>query len=279
MHRENILTFHKFKYLKWSLGLVFICILLYLTDSPQQPAGGSTFLGYALGTIGAVLIVWLMLFGVRKRAYKSNLGAVRGWLSAHVYLGLSLVFIVTLHSGFNFGLNLQSFTYALSLIVVATGMWGVAMYLSKPAILNTALNGKTLEQAGEALIEIDLQSQEIAGKLDHAIQRMIQSSANTPIFKGVWQRYFNNKVHCATSRAVAALTEIYEKNNNKSGAGNQIIEQLFTLQLKRQQQLSQIRTYLRHKSWNEIWLVFHVSLSFFLLGALIAHIISVFVYW
>lgn len=279
MHRENILTFNKFKYLKWSIGFVFICILLYLTDSPQQPAGGSTFLGYALGTIGAVLILWLMLFGIRKRAFKSNLGAVRGWLSAHVYLGLSLVFIATLHSGFNFGLNIQTFTYALSLIVVATGLWGVAMYLSKPAILNTVLNGKTLEQAGEALIELDRQSQEIAGKLDNGIQRMIQSSANTPIFKGVWQRYFNNKVHCATARAVATLGDIYEKNNNKSGAGNQVIEQLFTLQLKRQQQLNQIRTYLRHKGWNEIWLVFHVSLSFFLLGALIAHIISVFVYW
>ena len=279
MHRENILTFNKFKYLKWSIGFVFICILLYLTDSPQQPAGGSTFLGYALGTIGAVLILWLMLFGIRKRAFKSNLGAVRGWLSAHVYLGLSLVFIATLHSGFNFGLNIQTFTYALSLIVVATGLWGVAMYLSKPAILNTALNGKTLEQAGEALIELDLQSQEIADKLDNAIQRMIQSSANTPIFKSAWQRYFNNKPYCATAKAVAALTDIYEKNSNKSGAGNQIIEQLFTLQLKRQQQLDQIRTYLRHKSWNEIWLVFHVSLSFFLLGALIAHIVSAFVYW
>jgi len=279
MNRENILTFNRFKYLKLSLGLVFICILLYLTDSTQQPAGGSTFLGYALGTIGAVLIVWLMLFGIRKRAFKSNLGAVRGWLSAHVYLGLSLVFVATLHSGFNFGLNIQTFTYALCLIVVSTGLWGVAMYLSKPAILNSVLHGKTLEQAGEALIELDLQSQEIADKLDNAIQRMIQSSANTPIFKSAWQRYFNNKPYCATAKAVAALTDIYEKNSNKSGAGNQIIEQLFTLQLKRQQQLDQIRTYLRHKSWNEIWLVFHVSLSFFLLGALIAHIVSAFVYW
>lgn len=279
MHQENILTFNKFKYLKWSLGLVFSCILLYLTDLPLETAGGIDLLGYISGTIGAVLILWLMLFGIRKRAFKSNLGTVRGWLSAHVYLGLSLVFVVTLHGGFNFGLNLQTFTYALTLTVVATGLWGVAMYLSKPAILNTVLNGKTLEQAGEALIELDRQSQEIAGKLDVAIQRMILASAKTPIFKSALQRYFNNKAPGATDKAVAALTDIYAKNNDKSGAGNQIIEQLFTLQLKRQQQLTQIRTYLRHKSWNEIWLVFHVSLSFFLLGALIAHTVSVFVYW
>lgn len=173
MHQENILTFNKFKYLKWSLGLVFSCVLLYLTDLPLQTAGGIDLLGYISGTIGAVLILWLMLFGIRKRAFQSNLGMVRGWLSAHVYLGLSLVFIVTLHGGFNFGLNLQTFTYLLCLIVVATGLWGVAMYLSKPAILNTVLKGKTLEQAGEALIELDRQSQEIAGKLDLAIQRMI----------------------------------------------------------------------------------------------------------
>jgi hypothetical protein len=279
MHQENVLTFHKFKYLKWSLGLIFICILLYLTDSPQKAAGGSTFLGYVLGTIGAILIVCLMLYGIRKRAYQSNFGTVRGWLSAHVYLGLSLVFIATLHSGFNFGLNIPTLTYALSLIVVATGMWGVAMYLSKPAIINTVLHGKTLEQAGEALIDLDIQSKDIASQLDRPIQTVIQLSAETPIFKSAWQRYFNNKPPCATAKAVEILTDIYTKNANKSGAANQLTEQLFTLQIKRQLQLNQIRTYLRHKGWNDIWLVFHVSLSFFLLGALIAHVISAFVYW
>ena len=278
MNQENILTFSKFKYLKWSLWLALICIFLYATDSPDRPVGGSTIIGYTLGTIGAILIIWLMLFGIRKRAYQSNLGSVRGWLSAHVYLGLSLVLIATLHSGFNFGVNLQTLTYALTIMVVSSGLWGVAMYLSKPAIINSVLNGKTLEQAGEALIEIDRQSEKVAGQLDHSIQKIIQSSIQTPIFEHPWHRYLDKKFTCATSQAVEILTKIYEKNENKPNSSNRLVEDLYTLQLKRQLQLSQIRSYLFHKGWNDIWLVFHVSLSFFLLGALIAHIISVFVY-
>ena len=45
-----------------------------------QPAGGhngGTWLGYTLGTIGALLILWLMLFGVRKRRYGPGAGASR----------------------------------------------------------------------------------------------------------------------------------------------------------------------------------------------------------
>lgn len=274
MYQENILTLNNFKFLKWSLGLVLVCIGFYLFDSPQGQAGGGTWLGYTLGTIGAILIIWLMCFGLRKRAYSANIGSVKMWLSAHVYLGFSLLIIATLHAGFHFGVNVQTLTYALTVIVIFSGIWGVSLYLSKPAQLHSFLNGRTVEQCGEALLEIDRQSEKIASQLAAPIQEIIKASANTKIFALPWQRYFGKNGNCKTAIAAKKMTAIYA-----SGDRNSLIEELYILQLRRELQLNQIRGYLRLKGWNEIWLVLHVSFSFGLLAALIAHIVAVFFYW
>ena len=73
--------------------------MAYAWHQPAVKPYGGTWLGYTLGSIGALLVLWLMWFGVRKRRYSSNAGTVQGWLSAHVYLGTSLLVIATLHTG------------------------------------------------------------------------------------------------------------------------------------------------------------------------------------
>ncbi|MBT8115943.1 MAG: hypothetical protein KJP04_11195, partial [Arenicella sp.] len=63
----------------WSaLALSGLAIVAYWWHQPIGSPNGGTWLGYTLGTIGALLIVWLILLGVRKRSYNSNLGTVQG---------------------------------------------------------------------------------------------------------------------------------------------------------------------------------------------------------
>lgn len=80
--------------------------------------------GYTLGTLGALIILVLLWLGVRKRQYLDAQGSLIGWLSAHVYLGLGLAVIVTLHSGFQLGWNVHSLAYVLMLAVIASGLYG-----------------------------------------------------------------------------------------------------------------------------------------------------------
>src|SRR5690349_8857929 len=98
MH-ESILNYARSRYLWAALALMTGSLAAYIWHDPGGPPNGGTWLGYTLGTIGALLIVWLMLFGVRKRRYLNSIGTLRGWLSAHVYLGTTLILVVLLHTG------------------------------------------------------------------------------------------------------------------------------------------------------------------------------------
>ena len=121
-----------------------------------KPYGG-TWLGYTFGT---VLILWLMLLGVRKRGYRFATGSLQGRTSAHVYIGTSLLVIVTLHTTFEFGWNVHTAAYALMVLVIDSGFIGVA-YLHCPALM-TANPGR--EQVKTIM-------QQIAG-IDHKCRRM-----------------------------------------------------------------------------------------------------------
>src|ERR1700694_5400649 len=128
----SILEYARFRWFKAALALCALGAAGHLWHEPPLKPYGGTWLGYVLGTIGAVLIVWLMWYGVRKRRYLSTVGTVQGWVSAHIYLGTALVVVATLHTGFELGWNVHTLAYVLMLLVVASGFYGVFVYMQAP---------------------------------------------------------------------------------------------------------------------------------------------------
>src|SRR5207247_2607886 len=106
-----------------------------LVDQQPRPGGG-TALGYALGTVAALLIVWLTMLGLRKRVVGRARYSLKSWTSAHVYLGLSLITIATLHTGFQFGWNVHTLAYVLMMLVIASGIFGIVAYDRLPRALS-----------------------------------------------------------------------------------------------------------------------------------------------
>ena len=153
------------RYLKAALALCAASIALYLWHDPRSPPNGGTWLGYTLGGIGAALILWLTALGIRKRSYSSALGTVQGWVSAHVYLGLSLVIVATLHAGFQFGWNIHTLCYALMVVVIVSGLVGVVLYRRYPEQMSRNRAQQTQDGMLEEIAELDARALRIAKQL------------------------------------------------------------------------------------------------------------------
>ena len=91
--------------------------------------------------------------------------SLKAWTSAHVYLGLSLVVIATLHTGFQLGWNVHTLAYALMLLVIASGIYGIAVYAALPAALSSNREEMTETQMLDALRAIDRQLHDAAQPL------------------------------------------------------------------------------------------------------------------
>ncbi len=175
MH-DSILTYAKSRYLWISLILLLGSIAAYVWHDPGGPPNGGTWLGYTLGTISALLIVWLMFFGIRKRQYLQNIGTLRGWLSAHIFLGTTLILLVLLHAGFQIGWNIHTFTYVLMLIVIFSGFFGLFAYLRYPSMMTRNRESATRDAMLDEVAEIDQNALALADGIDPKIHAVVLRS-------------------------------------------------------------------------------------------------------
>jgi hypothetical protein len=299
---DSILTHAKSRYLWISIGLGLASIIAYVWHEPSVAPNGGTWLGYTLGTIAALLIVWLLLFGIRKRSYSTTLGSTRGWLSAHIYLGTTLILLVLLHCGFQFGWNLHTLALVLMLIVIFSGFFGVYAYLRYPTLMTRNRESATRDAMLEEIQEIDQNALALADGIAPEIHAVVlRSIENTRLGGGVWTQL---RARDGSDIAIARIRAAIEKRETQIGeppqplqAGQTIIamvdflagraddkqsealRKLIDILSRKRALATRVARDIQYQAIMEIWLYFHVPLSIALLAALIGHIISVFFYW
>lgn len=269
---EGFLRYAGFRWAKISGGLCLLIIVSYaLIDVTPRHNGGSWY-GYTLGTIGAGLILWLTALGYRKRKMTSDYWSLKAWTSAHVYLGLSLAVIGTWHTGFQLGWNVHTLAWALMMLVILSGLCGVIAYATLPQALSNNRNQMTQMQMLEAIRAFDRQLHAAAQPLSAADTAPVLAALDEDPFAGnMLTRLTGRYPRCTTAAAIRAL---YAKQSS-----NAEIEKVFGLLTQKEEALSRLREHLRIRALLEIWLYVHVPLTFALIAALSAHIISVFFYW
>ncbi|HKX22643.1 MAG TPA: hypothetical protein VJM81_05145 [Rhizorhapis sp.] len=274
---DSFLRHRNFRWLKIAAAISGIAILGYaLVDVEPRHNGGSWY-GYMLGTIGALLILWLTILGVRKRAMTPGRWSLKGWTSAHVYLGLSLVVIGTLHAGFQFGWNVHTLAYGLMMLVILSGIFGVFVYATLPAALSSNREEMTQTQMLDAIRAIDRQLHDAAQPLSHAQAELVQAALDEdPFGGGIMRRLSGNYPHCATRRAQGGIRLL---TGDRPDTGNDPLERVDALLERKEAMLARLRRHLQLRALLEVWLYVHVPATFALIAALSAHIISVFFYW
>ena len=282
---QSILEFKHGRYFKVALLLCVAAIGVYGWHEPPaaylKPYGG-TWLGYTLGTIGAVLILWLMLLGVRKRSYQSNLGSVQGWTSAHVYLGTSLVIVASLHCAFEFGWNIHTLAYVLMMLVIASGFFGIYAYLRYPEHMTANLAGETLETMLLKVADLESKCKRIALELPDEVNALVMNASRRAAEKSALQGSFRRQLAGVDPKhpmRVARDNLLKSSTLKLSAAQTKAQEQLVGEMSRIVTLTDRVRRDLKFRALMQVWLYFHVPLSFALLAALTAHIISVFYFW
>lgn len=274
---EGFLRHGNFRWV-WRAGaLCVISIIGYLLmDAEPRPNGGSVF-GYIAGTVATLLVLWLTLLGLRKRAITPGNWSLKAWVSAHVYLGLAVLVVATLHSGFQFGWNIHTLAYGLMVLVVVSGLFGVTVYALLPLHLSRNRGETTQKQMLETLKALDRQINEAAQPLSEAQAKVVQMSLDGSRVGGsLWRRLSGGHGGCGNRRALSRLKALRQRATDVQLP---MLERMEELLQRKAAALGQVRRHLQIRAWLSVWLTVHVPATVALIAAITAHIFSVFIYW
>jgi hypothetical protein len=292
---QSLLSFRGARYLWWALLLCAVSILVYLTPTGSQPKSGGTWQGYVLGTVGLLLILWLTALGVRKRSYTSTVGSVQGWASAHVYLGVALIVVATLHCAFQLGWNVHTLAYVLMCLVIGSGLMGMGLYLTLPeAVRENRAGGTRAELFGE-LYDLDARARELAaGCNPEAALTATSSISRTAIGGGMMAQLTGSDRSFMELPRAGGTGAGLVANADQQAAIDYIsswlpraqkarevtaLQELIAVLCRRQMILRRIRRDVRLNGWLNVWLYVHVPLTLALITALVVHAVLTFMYW
>ena len=274
---ESFLAYARFRFLKIAIAVSAAAILLYVVVKPYGARYGGSWAGWTLGITGALMILWLTWFGYRKRAYRTSEVKLAAWLSAHVYLGLALLVVATLHTGFDFGWDIHTLAYVLMVAVIASGVFGVFCYAIYPRRMTENRRGLDLRQMLLRIAGLDEDLRREALALPDAPAALVLRAVETTAVGGsLWRQLSARYPDCATA---AALDGLGRTDPDALAEHAAALRQVRILLEEKALLLARARRDIRYKAIMEAWLYIHVPLTFALLAALLAHIVAVLWLW
>jgi hypothetical protein len=293
---QGALRYAGFRYLWITVALIALSAALFVTQGGMIFARGDTWQGYTLGSIAALLIVWLALLGIRKRRYQSGMGSVQGWTSAHIYLGMAVVVIATLHCAAQFHGNIHTYAYLLMCGVVVSGIVGLLFYANVPRQQSANRSGIPRSELFGELFELDAQARDLANACEPDIASAVKSSIERTVvgggalvqLMGIDHSLFENPAVITGDRTsslssnvdqravIACVANRVPRAYKESEAAG--LRSLVVVLSRRQTILRRIRRDIQLQGWLRAWLYVHVPLTMATIAALIVHILSSFMY-
>jgi CRP-like cAMP-binding protein/thioredoxin reductase len=203
---------------------------------------------------------------------------LQGWLSAHIYLGTSLIVLATLHTGFQFGWNVHTLSYVLMVLVIASGIYGMFAYLNYPRMITRNMGEDTFDGLLLKIAELDeLARIRALGLSDEVNALVLKARLGTRLGGNLFQQLSGIRRDCPTDLAVQQILALGEKlvMNDQP----KLLRDLYSVLLQKQKLVRRARNEIMLKARMQAWLYLHAPLSIALLAALFAHIVAIFYYW
>jgi hypothetical protein len=105
---------------------------------PRNTVGG-TRVGLLFGTLAFLIFIFAALLGARKKKPLWRIGRVETWLKAHIWLTLLTIPLVGFHCGWHWGSPHTTWALILYIIVMASGIFGIAMQQFMPGLMKERL--------------------------------------------------------------------------------------------------------------------------------------------
>ena len=272
MTQETFLNYGSLRWMWLHLLLLTALVVGYCLYNPLGPMNGGTVLGYAYGAVATVGIVILMWYARRKRDYFARFTTLRGWLAVHVWLGLSLLVVVPLHSGFQFGVNVHTLAYLLLVLTVLTGVWGAWIFIDLAPNVSSHRGGGTAEDVLEQIVSISKDSRTLIAQRSDKCVALFEAldTKQLPSFWGsVWGSPPEELNREKASVWLADLPDAEVADGQK----------LVGLLYKKRELVRNLHHEISAQAWLKLWLYTHVPLASAMVIAVVIHILYVFYYF
>jgi hypothetical protein len=163
------------------------------------------------------------------------------------------------------------------MMVIVSGIFGISVYSTLPEQLSNNRAEMTKPQMIDTVHKLDRQLQIAAQPLSVEDTEVVRwSTEDDPFSGGLISRLSGKYPRCGTT---AALEVLLRRASTATGAHEAALDAVVDLLERKSAALSRIRRHLKIKAMLEVWLYVHVPVTFALIAALAAHIVSVFFYW
>ncbi len=262
---------------KWRrrvLALLIAAVAFYIWRAWQGDfAHGGSPVGQAYGYAAAGLVLLLIGYAARKRAYRSRLGTLEGWTQSHVYLGLLAVALVLLHSGFRFHDKVAVAALVAMALVALSGLVGAVLYTLVPRVLTEigtdpdageiAAQIRQLQSSADRLVEGRSAS---LSKVRDLLERDIR-----PRFLAGWRILGRSQRAFREDRLRQMLAAV--------GSDEQpVLKRLVVLCRQASDLHRNLVSQQRFRNLLQAWLYLHVPLSAALVILIAAHLVAVYYY-
>jgi hypothetical protein len=272
MDDETFAGHRRFFWMWVCLGFLGALGAVYVADHPVGGRSGGTPLGFAYGALASAGILLLMGYGIRRRyLYASGSGTLKGWLSAHVWLGLALVVLVPMHAGFKLSRNLHAVPYLLMVATVVSGIWGALSYVRYPALMRAQREGNTPKGLMD---QLERASREMASTVKGKSAAFYEFAKRLDVeFQPSALRIVLARPYPQITRdAVLALLGTLPQEEYDAGL------ELTKIGHRKRQLANQLIDEAGMAARMRVWLYVHVPLSFACVAAVLAHVFWVLFY-